>query len=71
MVKYGMSPIDTIRSATLRSAQLLRMEKEIGSIESGKFADIIAVQGNPLEDIQVFKKVVFVMKAGEVYKWEK
>jgi imidazolonepropionase-like amidohydrolase len=71
MVDYGMKPLDAIRSATLRGAELLRMEKQIGTIEPGKFADIIAVQGNPLEDIQSFRKVRFVMKAGEVYKWEK
>jgi len=71
MVEYGMKPIDVIRSATLRGAELLRMEKQIGTIGTGKFADIIAVEGNPLEDIQSFRKVRFVMKAGEVYKWEK
>jgi imidazolonepropionase-like amidohydrolase len=71
MVDYGMKPLDVIRCATLRGAELLRMEKQIGTIEPGKFADVIAVQGKPLEDIHAFRKVVFVMKAGEVYKWEK
>jgi imidazolonepropionase-like amidohydrolase len=68
MVEYGMKPIDAIRTATVRAAELLRMEKQIGTIEPGKFADVIAVEGNPLDDIRAIQKVVFVMKAGQVYK---
>ncbi|MBI3004300.1 MAG: amidohydrolase family protein [Ignavibacteriales bacterium] len=67
MVEYGMKPIDAIRSATTRAAELLRMEKDLGTIETGKFADIIAVDGNPLENIGALKNVVFVMKEGRVY----
>jgi imidazolonepropionase-like amidohydrolase len=68
MVEYGMKPIDAIRSATIRGAELLRMEKQIGSIETGKLADIIAVEGDPLSDIKAITKVTFVMKGGKVYK---
>jgi len=68
MVEYGMKPIDAIRSATVRAAELLRMEKEIGRIEPGKYEDIIAVEGNPLDDISALNRVAFVMKAGQVYK---
>ena len=68
MVDYGMKPIDAIRAATTRGAELLRMERQIGTIEPGKFADVIAVEGNPLEDIRAMGRVVFVMKAGKVYK---
>jgi imidazolonepropionase-like amidohydrolase len=68
MVDYGMKPIDAIRSATTRAAELLRMEREIGTIEAGKLADVIAVEGNPLDDIRAMSRVVFVMKAGSVYK---
>jgi imidazolonepropionase-like amidohydrolase len=68
MVEYGMTPLNAIRSATIRGSQLLRMEKQIGTIEPGKYADIIAVKGNPLEDISALKNVVFVMKAGKVEK---
>jgi imidazolonepropionase-like amidohydrolase len=68
MVEYGMKPIDAIRSATTRAAELLRMEKRIGSIEAGKLADIIAVEGNPLDDIRSLTRVTFVMKGGQVYK---
>ncbi len=68
MVEYGMKPIDAIRSATTRAAELLRMEKQIGSLEAGKLADIVAVEGNPLDDIKALSRVMFVMKAGEVFK---
>jgi len=68
MVDYGMKPIDAIRSATTRAAELLRMERQIGAIEPGKFADVIAVEGNPLDDIRAMTRVVFVMKSGQVYK---
>ena len=68
MVEYGMRPLDAIRSATLRGAELLRMESQIGTVEPGKYADVIAVEGNPLEDIGALGRVVFVMKAGQVYK---
>jgi imidazolonepropionase-like amidohydrolase len=68
MVDYGMKPIDAIRSATVRGSELLRMESQVGTIAPGKFADVIAVEGNPLEDIGALGRVTFVMKAGQVYK---
>ena len=68
MVEYGMKPIDAIRTATTRAAELLRMEKQVGTIEPGKYADIIAVEGNPLDDIRALTRTVFVMKAGLVYR---
>ena len=68
MVEYGMKPIDAIRSATTRAAELLRMDKQIGIVEAGKLADVIAVEGNPLEDIRAISRVVFVMKGGKVFK---
>ena len=68
MVEYGMKPIDAIRSATVRASELLRMEHQIGTIAPGKFADVIAVEGNPLEDIKALQRVAFVMKAGQIYK---
>ena len=68
MVEYGMKPIDAVRSATVRASELLRLEREIGTIEPGKFADVIAVEGNPLDDIGTLSRVQFVMKAGQVYK---
>ncbi|HWN99628.1 MAG TPA: amidohydrolase family protein [Blastocatellia bacterium] len=68
MVEYGMKPLDAIRTATTRAAELLRLEKQIGSIEAGKLADIIAVEANPLDDIKALNHVVFVMKSGKICK---
>ncbi|MCH8285913.1 amidohydrolase family protein [candidate division KSB1 bacterium] len=68
MVDYGMTPMQAIKSATMTAAELMRLEKSIGSIETGKYADIIAVRGNPLDDITILENVAFVMKGGMVYK---
>src|SRR5712692_12073183 len=68
LVNGGMTPIDALRAATVNGAELLGRSDEIGTLEPGKFADIVAVQGDPLADITVMEKVVFVMKGGEVYK---
>ena len=68
LVRGGMTPIEALRAATINGAELLRREKEIGTIEAGKYADIVSVDGDPLADITVMEKVVFVMKGGEVYK---
>ena len=70
MVDAGMDPLDAIMSATIVAARLLGEEKNLGSIEKGKKADIIGVNGNPLEDISVLENVVFVMKDGKIYKNE-
>jgi imidazolonepropionase-like amidohydrolase len=68
MVNAGMSASDAIRSATVTSAKLLGVEGKLGTLESGKLADLIAVSGNPLDDISVLTKVEFVMKEGQVMK---
>ncbi len=68
MVKYGMTPAQAIRSATMTAAELLDMQNDVGSIAPGKFADLVAVKGDPLADITLLQKVDFVMKGGEVYK---
>ena len=68
MVEYGMKPIDAIRTATIVGAELLRMEKKIGTVAAGKYADLIAVEGNPVEEISSLGKVTFVMKGGTIYK---
>jgi imidazolonepropionase-like amidohydrolase len=68
LVRGGMTPIEALRAATINGAELTGRSADIGSIEPGKFADIVAVDGDPLADITVMEKVVFVMKGGEVYK---
>ncbi len=68
MVRLGMTPAQAIRSATTEPAELLGWQDQIGTIDEGKFADIIAVPSNPLDDITQLEKVNFVMKGGEVWK---
>ena len=68
MVKGGMSPLETIQSATLETAKLFRLENEIGKIKTGFSADIIALRNNPLENIESLKDISFVMKEGTRYK---
>ena len=70
MVKYGMTPMQAIQSATSKAADLLGRSNLLGSLQPGKYADIIAVSGNPLEDIRVLENVKFVMKEGKIYKQE-
>lgn len=70
-VKLGQSPAAAIRSATLDAATLMGMERQVGSIEAGKLADIVAVPGDPLSDISVLEKVSFVMKDGVVVRSNK
>ena len=69
-VAHGMSPLAALRSATLEAAELLGWADRVGSLEPGKLADLIAVDGNPLEDVHVLERVGFVMKDGRVVKNE-
>ena len=71
MVEAGMPAMETLQSATITNAMLLKMESEIGQIKKGFYADIIAVDENPIQNIATMEKVVFVMKNGKVYKDEK
>lgn len=68
MVKFGMSPVEALRSATVRPAEMLGMTGQIGVIAPGAYADIIAVEGDPLKNIDALGDVTFVMKDGQVYK---
>ena len=70
MVRYGMTPMQAIRTGTSVAAELLGRQDEFGSIASGHYADIIAVAGDPLQDISELERVKFVMKGGTVYKQE-
>jgi len=67
-VQLGMTPLEAIRSATINDADLLGWKDKIGALEAGKWADIIAVDGDPLHDITVLQRVKFVMKGGQVVK---
>ena len=71
MVEAGMPAMETLQSATVTNAMLLKMEGELGQIKKGFYADIIAVEDSPIENISTMENVVFVMKNGKVYKDEK
>ena len=68
MVRYGMTPMQAIQSATSVAAALLDQQENLGSLEPGRFADVVAVAGDPLRDIAELEHVHFVMKGGEVVK---
>ena len=70
MVKFGMTPAGAIRAATSSAADLIDRANDVGTLEAGKYADMIAVTANPLERIEVLEHVSFVMKGGKVYKDE-
>jgi imidazolonepropionase-like amidohydrolase len=69
-VKLGMAPLAAIQTATINAADLLGWTKQVGTLEPGKFADIIAVDGDPTKDVTILEHVKFVMKGGVVYKNE-
>ena len=70
MVAFGMTPLQALQAATIKSAALLGWEDRVGQVQPGFYADIIAVDENPLEDVSQMERVTFVMKGGEVYKHE-
>ena len=70
MVKFGMTPVQVIQAATSEAARLMGWQDRVGSIEAGKFADLVAVQGDPTADITELERVKFVMKGGHVFKNE-
>jgi imidazolonepropionase-like amidohydrolase len=68
MVKYGMTPMQAIQAATISAADLMGWKDRVGSLDAGKFADLIAVKGDPLADVTELTRVSFVMKGGAVVK---
>ena len=70
MKEGGMPALETIRTATTNAAELIGISDKAGSIEKGKWADIVAVEGDPTQDMHVMGNVKFVMKEGVVYKNE-
>ncbi len=71
MVAGGMTSMEAIQAATIEGAKLLNVEDRLGSLETGKLADIVAVKGDPIDNISLMKKIAFVMKEGKIYKHEK
>ncbi len=68
MVEYGMTPMEAVQAATIKAAQLLGTEENVGSIAAGKFADLVAVRGDPIANIAVLENISFVMKGGAIVK---
>jgi imidazolonepropionase-like amidohydrolase len=68
MVRYGMTPMQAIQAASVNGAALLKKSADLGAIAPGRYADIIAVAGDPLADIAILEKPAFVMKGGQVYR---
>ena len=68
MVEWGMKPMEAIRAATTDAAALMGLESKTGAIEPRHWADVIAIEGNPLEDAAALGRVKFVMKEGKVYR---
>jgi len=71
LVRGGMTPLDAVRAGTIRAAELLGASDQIGSVDVGKTADLVAVEGDPLADVKVLEKVTFVMREGRVVKGER
>jgi imidazolonepropionase-like amidohydrolase len=70
MVKYGLTPAQALQSATVHAAELLGWSDRVGSIEAGRFADLVAVSGDPIADVTALEQVKFVMKGGQIFKNE-
>jgi len=69
-VKWGATPVYTLRMATTVNAQIIHMEDRVGTIEKGKFADLVATSGDPLQDMTEMQRIKFVMKGGAIFKDE-
>lgn len=68
MVQYGMTPMQALQAATVQAAELLGWSDRVGAVAPGRYADIIAIKGDPMNDVSLFENVDFVMKGGQVYK---
>jgi len=68
LTKRGMPPLEAIRAATVTATELLGWQDRVGAVEAGKYADLIAVEGDPLTDITILQQIKFVMKGGTTVK---
>jgi imidazolonepropionase-like amidohydrolase len=68
LVDLGMPPIDALRAGTSVDAQLLGLQNKIGTLESGKLADVVVIPGDPIQNIRQVEKITFVMKEGVIYR---
>jgi len=68
MVRYGMTPMQAVQAATVNGAEALGLKGQVGAAAPGHYADLIAVQGDPLADVRLLENAPFVMKGGVVYK---
>jgi imidazolonepropionase-like amidohydrolase len=68
MVRFGMTPVQAMRAATWVAAELMGWQEHVGSVAPGKFADLVAVEGDPVSDINELERVKFVMKGGQVVR---
>ena len=68
VVRYGATPLQAVQMATVNAAQALGWEKDVGQVAPGRFGDLVGVKGDPLSDVTVLEKPVFVMKGGEVVR---
>jgi imidazolonepropionase-like amidohydrolase len=68
MVRYGMPPMRAIQATTINSATVIGIERSTGSVQPGKWADLVAVDGDPLARIEALRDVVFVMKEGRIHR---
>jgi len=68
MTEWGQTPMQALQAATVRAAELLGRNEQVGAIRNGLYADLVAVPGNPLQDIRVMEQVGFVMKGGKIEK---
>jgi imidazolonepropionase-like amidohydrolase len=68
--QFGMSPLQGIQTGTVNAADLMGWSDKVGTLEAGKWADVIAVEGDPLKDVKILQKVAWVMKGGVIYKDE-
>ncbi|MEX2421105.1 MAG: amidohydrolase family protein, partial [Actinomycetota bacterium] len=68
MVKFGMTPMQAVQAATVGAAELMGWRERVGTIEPGTFADLVAVEGDPLDDVDLLTEIPFVMKGGRIVK---